>query len=311
MTLDIADCDFDISTPQMAQGEMYPKISIKVDKIQVALYFEYSLDEYLRFPAYKFDVLHGNFGKKGVVHKAHPSSAFTAMSQPLENGGCLFIRYGYSHKRFKAFLEFNPNHIDMFELRGHLTLLLHHGYDSLLERGIVTYCEFAADVKDAKLQDYLYLDAKLRCGSSLRRFIGSDYVGSERSNRSFLAYDKRKELLDHKKDNLTYDLLRIEARLRGAKYFPLKDISAVESPFDSFHVIDRAVFESSDLPALSALREQLPCFDGCLQLAYASLSPKLKQQARCSLKSMQPNWWKPKDIWKTLPNSKFAKEASI
>ncbi len=311
MVLDAANYGVHVSTPQIDLAEKNPKVSIKVDKIQVALYFEHSLDEYLRFPAYKFDVLHGYLGKKGVVHKVHPSSAFTAMSQPLENGGCLFIRYGYSHKIFKAFLEFNPNHIDMFELRGHLTLLLHHGYDSLLERGIVTYCEFAADVKDAKFQDYLYLDAKLRSGSSFLRFNGSDYVGSERSNRSFLAYDKRKELLDHKKENLAYDLLRIEARLRGSKHFPLKDISAVDSPFGSCHVIDRSTFEMSSTPAISALRDQLPYNDGCLQLAYASLNSKLRQQARCELKSMQPHWWKPKDIWKTLPDSKFVKEASI
>lgn len=310
MALETANFGVDISTPQIHHELKAAEVGIKVDKIRVTIYFEHAIDEYERFPAYKWSVLNGDFDKKGILHKTHPSSAFTSVSQPLSQGGCLFIRYGYSHKMFKAIFEFNPNHVDMTELHGHLSLMLHHGYWSLLERGIVTKCEFAVDVKDVKFKDHIYLDHKLRSGSSGLRFLGSDYVGSRRSNRRFLAYDKRKQLLDTNKGDLGYDLLRVEARFGGAKRFPLKDIAAVESPFKTFKVIDRHAFEASTLPAISKLRDQLPYNDGCLQLAYCSLTPKHRQQAEAALSTIQPGWWQPNTIWASFPHSQFVATGS-
>lgn len=303
-----ATCGGHISTPQEA---VMKQISLNVDKIQVAIYYEHIMDEYMQLPAYKYSVINGDFSRKGKVHTPHPSSSFTALNQPLLGGGSLFIRYGYSHKIFKAFYEFNPNLVDMYELSGHFDLLLNFGYQSLKRRGVVTYCEFAVDVKDVLFQDYLYLDSKLRWGTSVFRNMGSDYIGSERSSRRVIAYDKSKERLDRKKAVLPYDLLRIEAQLRDKKRFPLQDIAAVDSPFDTFYVIDRTAFESSTLPALLALREQLAYNNGCLQLAFASLSSELKKQARSELSSMQPNWWQPTDIWATLPGSKFINDISM
>ncbi len=305
MALDTADCGLDISTPQIDQELKAAEVVVEVDKIRVAVYFEHAIDEYERFPAYKWSVVNGDFDKKGILHKSHPSSAFTSVSQPLTGGGCLFIRYGYSHKMFKAIFEFNPNHVQMSELHGHLNLLLHHGYWSLLKRGIVTECEFAVDIKDAKFHDYLFLDRKIRSGSSGFRMVGSDYVGSHRSNRNFLAYDKRKELLDHKKYELGHDKLRIEARIRGAYRFPLKEIAGFASPFNSLLVINRYAFAASAVPIVSKLREQLQHNDSCLQLAYLGLSPKHRLQAFAALSAMKPIWWQPETIWANFPQSHF------
>lgn len=310
MEAETANCGGHVSTPQTEVGSKENQISVNVDKIQVAIYFQHAIDEYERFPAYKWSVKNGDFAKKGKVHTPHPSSAFTAISQPLEEGGCLFIRYGYSHKMFKAFFEFNPNLVDMLELAGHLDLLLNDGYSSLHQRGIVTYCEFAADIPHAKFQDYVFLDSRLRSGCSGYSSVGSDYIGSRRSNRNFLAYDKRKQLVDCGKQGPKFDLLRIEARIRGSCRFLLSEIAAVASPFKTLIVVDRNAFAASADTSILKVREELLHHEGCLQLAYSSLSKQQRQLAVAALSAMQPIWWQPDVIWASFPHSQFVAAGS-
>jgi hypothetical protein len=191
----------------------------------------------------------------------------------------------------------------MSELCGHFDLLFDNGYASLCERGVVTYCEFALDVEHVSFNDYLYMDRRLATGFSGYNPLGTEYIGSSRSPRHFIAYDKRKQLLDKSKVELGHNRLRIEAKLSGVNRFPFKDLGCVDNPFASLIVIRRDKFQECNADLIKHLRHSMDVFDGSLQMAYASLAPKQKLLVVTLLESLVPCWWQPKSIWPQLQQS--------
>jgi hypothetical protein len=288
------------SIPQIDVENDEVKMRVSVDKIKITTYFKGATQEYLQFIAHKWSVLHKDFGSGGVVHKSHPLSSLTTHHQKLSAGGTLLVRHGRSHGKHFGTVEFNPGKCSMSELCGHFDLLFNNGYASLLERGIVTYCEFAIDVDHVLFGDYMYLDRRLATGFSGYNALGTEYLGSSRSPRHLIAYDKRKQLLDKSKVDLGYNKLRIEAKVSGANRFPFNELSCVENPFASLLVLRRDKFQKCNADLIKQLRHSMEVFDDSLQRAYASLAPKQKGQVATLLEPMMPCWWQPKSIWPKL-----------
>lgn len=171
-------------------------------------------------------------------HKVWKSEYTTKCSIDLGAGNTLMIQAGISHNRLYIKFEFNPNKLSKTEwgdLYSHMSLLMDYGYHTLHEKGRVNYIEIAADAPDLEFAGLFFYDEKLRNANNTYWKQGTIYLGSEKSSRSFIAYDKTKQLKDCFGQELGHSLTRIEARLTNLT-LTLGELEQLSNPFESLHV---------------------------------------------------------------------------
>lgn len=235
---------------------------------------------------------------------SHKKHSLTTIHLPLSNGS-LVIRHGHSQKSFRTWITFNPGKMSdqsFFELSGHLDMLFHKGWKSLLERASLNRFDVAVDVAEASYCDYLYVDRKLRTG--VGKFIeeGTTYVGSERSTREICAYDKRKELLEKQKIDLGHELLRIEGRVCYPSKYRLDDIGEIKNPFSSLIVVDRLQASKMSNALVKAFLKRVDAGIPANQAYWENPLPKRKILDG-QLGIVRPTWWLPDEIWSQYPSS--------
>lgn len=280
------------------------QIRVGVDKIKIRVDFTSSnAAEYIQIQEWARSVFQNEFDKKHSVW-SKPGRSQTSVSQELDGGGTLFILYGRHRGQFRAWFEFNPNKVEIAELEGRLSTMLEKGMYSLVERGIVAYCEFAIDVPDAQIEDYVFLSRTHRQQGLDWIDRGSVYIGSRSHGELyFCIYDKKRQLL--KKDGIVVDhpLLRIEARISGKRRFPLRDILMEPSPFSSLLVLRRSDVEQfiadgflGDVLAVDGMPHEL-------QYQLAGLQGPHKKPIIDRLSKIEVAWWEPELLWGRLPAS--------
>ena len=281
------------------------EVRLCLDKMKTRIDFDsHRAEEYQRSRHYQYDVMYNSrktklFPLKGVLLESHPKSSLTAVNQPLIGGGNLFVRRGYLHKLYRVWYEFNSDKADLAELAAHFDLLLHFGVISLIERAHLPYLEIAVDVDHVLLSDCVFLHPSLQVGTN-RRWEGSEYVGSDLGTRHFFWYDKRNQLRREGMPDLGHDRLRIEARLQGAACPMLRYIDDLPNPFAELLVMDRKKFEGAQGPDFKILQEALA--EGrSVQTAFGALEMPRRKAVIAVARRLQPDWWKPIEIWKQYP----------
>lgn len=278
-------------------------IRIRVDKMQVRMDFKSAKDpEYIQIQEWARSVFDNEFGNKhGVWSK--PGTSLTKVSQALDEGGTLYVMYGKLKGEFRGWFEFNPGKVSMAELEGRLSIILDRGFYSLLERGIVSYCEFAVDILHAKFDDYLFLSRTHHNYDLGWIDKGTLYIGSrEHGELSFIVYDKQKQLSDVEGEEVGHPWLRIEARLRGDRRFPFMDILTLPDPFANLLVLRRScVVQAIE----DGLLDDIFSIKGApheVQYQLACLAGPTRKAVADRLSEYQPSWWHP-GLWKRLEDS--------
>jgi hypothetical protein len=282
-------------------------ITIGFDKIKVKHCYTDSLygkAEFGQLYGWVENCLHGDFSTKGSLSKVHPQGSLSRMHQKLPEGGYLDVQYGHAGGKQSAWFQFNPTKLsgnDLATMRGHMNILLEHGFMTLWKSGVVSYAEIAIDVRGALFDDYMYIDTSLRSASYGYEKVGTVYLGSKDSNRSFCCYDKSKQQ-DHK-GIYAEETLRIEAKLKGGKAFHLADVCSIPSPFKTLLVIDRGALEKCPHPLVQQFKSQAKAPGSNSQVAFLHLPPKQRAGLQKALRELQPTWWEPGKIWEEFPLS--------
>lgn len=282
-------------------------ITIGVDKIKVRYTYAEPLAvnvEYSQLHGWIGSSLSGDFGAKGSLTKVHPEGSLSRLHLKLPKGQYVDVMYGYAGVRHSAWFQFNPaklSEVDMSALAGHMSVLLKDGFLTLLKDGWVSYMEIDIDIRGVSFDDYMYLDSSLRAANDAYEPVGTMYIGSKKSNRRFRVYDKSRE--QKYEGNYATETLRIEAILQGAKGFPLVEINAQPSPFGTFLVVDRVALTKSINPHVNEFKNRLIALGCSPQVAYLSFPRKQRKKLQKALHELQPNWWKPEEIWKRFPES--------
>lgn len=287
------------------EGGCSEQIGVRIDKIQIRLDFtSWKAPEYIQIMDWARSVREHEFGNKHRVWRV-PGIPQTCVSQELDGGGTLFIRFGNHRGDFKAWIEFNPNKVDIAEVSGHLLTMLENGMCSLVTRGVVAYCEFAIDVPNAKIEDYVFISRTHRQQNLGWIDQGTIYIGSlSHGELSFCIYDKQKQLREAEGKVVDHPLLRIEARISGKRRFPLNDILKEPSPFSSLLVMRRGELEQfiadgflGDVLSVSGAPHEL-------QYQLKGLQERRhKKPIIDRLSEIEVEWWKPYLLWGRLEAS--------
>lgn len=286
-------------------------IAIGLDKVKIRHYYTgspHGKDEYGQLHGWIECSLNGDFGVKGSLTKVHAEGSLSRLHQRLPDGGYVDAMYGQAGKKQNArqgiWLEFNPSKLsgaDLAALKGHMSILLEDGFLTMLKGGWMSYMEIDIDIRGVSFDDYMYLDSSLRAANDAYEPVGTMYIGSKKSNRRFRVYDKSREQKYER--NYATETLRIEAILQGAKGFPLVEINAQPSPFGTLLVVDRVALTKSINPHVNEFKNRLIALGCSPQVAYLSFPRKQRKKLQKALHELQPNWWKPEQIWKRFPES--------
>lgn len=279
-------------------------IRIGIDKIRIRMDFASSKDaEYVQIREWAKSVRRNEFGNKHSVWSKLGISQ-TCVSQRLDGGGTLFIRYGKHRGRFRAWFEFNPSKVVIAELEGRICTMLEKGMYSLFERGIVTYCEFAIDVPGAQIEDFVFLSRTHRQQDLGWIGNGGIYIGSRKHGELYFhIYDKQRQLREAENTEVVDSWLRIEARLSGKRRFPLCTILQLPSPFSSLLVLRRSCVEQfiddgllGDLFAVNGDPHEI-------QYQVSFLDGQKKKIVIDRLNNSEVEWWRPDVLWGRLRES--------
>lgn len=282
-------------------------ITIGFDKIRVKHCYTdspYGKAEFGQLYGWVENCLHGDFGKKGSLSKVHPQGSLSRMHQKLPEGGYLDIQYGHAGGKQSAWFQFNPTKLsenDLAVVAGHMSILLEHGFLTLWKSGVVSYAEIAVDVRGALFDDYMYIDTSLRSASYGYEKVGTVYLGSDSSNRSFCCYDKSKQ--QEYKGGYAEETLRIEAKLQGGKAFHLADVCSISSPFKTLMVVDRTALKKCTHPLVQQFKSHANVPGGGSQMAYLHTPSKQRVGLQKALRELQPSWWMSGKIWDAFPAS--------
>ncbi len=279
-------------------------IRVGIDKIQIRIDFSScNAPEYLQVQQWARSVRHMEFGRKGRVW-TKPGRSQTNVNQRLNGGGNLFVLFGKHRGEFRAWFGFNPNKVVMWELEGHLNMMLEKGILTLIERGIVTHCEFAIDVPNEQMDHLVFLSRTHRQQDLTWLDRGGLYVGSRHHGELYFhIYDKRKELREVKGEEVGHPLLRIEARISGNRRFHFRELLELASPFTCLLVIEvgRVIqLHNEELLGDVLSIQGQPCE---IQYQLGSLTGSRKKWVLERLSNYEVAWWKPGMLWKRLEES--------
>lgn len=282
-------------------------ITIGFDKIKVKHCYTdspYGKAEFEQLYGWVDDCLHGVLGKKGSLTKVHPQGSLSRMHLKLPDGGYLDVMYGYAGGKQSAWFQFNPTKLsgeDLAVVAGHMSILLDQAFLTLWASGVVSYAEIAIDVRGALFGDYMYIDTSLRSANDGYEKVGTMYLGSENSNRSFCCYDKSKQ--QEYKGIYSEETLRIEAKLLGGKAFLLHDVCSIPSPFATLLVIDRGALKKCTHPLVQQFESRANVPGTSAQVAYLHTPTKQRGGLQKALHELQPTWWEAEKIWAGFPAS--------
>lgn len=283
------------------EGVCSELIRVGIDKIKIRVDFTSSrAPEYIQIQEWARSVRDNEFGNKHFVW-SKPGRSQTYVSQVLDGGGTLFILFGRHRGEFRAWFEFNPNKVVIAELEGRLCTMLEKGLHSLVERGVVTYCEFAIDVPNAQIEDYVFLSRTHRQQDLGWIGNGSIYIGSRRHGELYFnIYDKQKQLREVEEKVVDDPLLRIEARISGKRRFPLHDILALPSPFSNLLVMRCSDVEHFIADGLLGDHLCVPGTPHEIQYQLSSLTGPHRKPITDRLSEIEVGWWSPDLLWDRL-----------
>ena len=287
-------------TSSLLEVRVY-KSELVIDKVCIRYKYINSASssaEFDQLHPYKYSVADGSLGTVGQYWSS-TKAALTTAHLPVGKEGGLLVRFGYVQKAWWSWVEFNPAKLqeeDFTVVGTCLSLLYTNGGATLLQHGQLARLDAAFDVRGTPMQDYFFLDSRLRTSNQTYVQAGSLYLGSERGKKSTIVYDKRKEQWDKAGIALDEDWLRIETRLSDPGRWHLKQIHEVTNPFANLLVIDRKAWAASDGAALKDLRMAVAA-GVPFEQAFWHLPLLARKQVLAQLQGCKAAWWDPVAAW--------------
>ena len=214
-------------------------------------------------------------------------------------------------------VEYNPAKVDPVEVAQITNLFLPGGYKDLLTYGRVTRIDIATDVKKLSVGDLFFQYPGLAVSKNHLKSgsIQTAYLGDDNSVNQFVVYDKGAEIKAkngklgkaYKKEVPSCPLTRIEWRFRPKKICTFKTLlSSTENVFEKLNLgmlTSLPKMPKTDTEGLVKLVVELSKYQGLQQALFCVPKYRRKELMDTIMKSCKTTWWKPEELWKTLPGA--------
>lgn len=175
------------------------------------------------------------------------------------------------------------------------------GMGRLLHESSIRYIEIALDVQEANVHDYLMAFPRIARSYvyyNPRDDSQSSYLGTLRGKKSFICYDKKRELRARHAYITRKDLLRVEFKSR--ERHTLSSLRTLPNPFNNLLVVNINTARN-----LNSSPDWQYFIDRCeymgAQQALVYFSPRRKRTARHQLGVAQAPWMNAAEIWERWP----------
>lgn len=211
-------------------------------------------------------------------------------------------------------LEWNPAKLDIKTVKSILELntILPDGFDSLLHEGTISRIDLAVDVKHIKPGNLLFYFPGIQCSQNRLKSgkIQTAYLGTEESEKQFVIYDKKEEIIKKNK-KLAYKypvpvlaLTRVELRLRPEKSMGFKQLMELNNPFSKLELTASPKPTPAGKTGSDEYRLlQRLCFWEGVNQGLSLISDKTKKNTYREqlLRESLNTFWEPVKVWQGLP----------
>lgn len=217
-------------------------------------------------------------------------------------------------------LEWNPAKLsaDIIKSTLNLNKILPEGFDSLLHKGTITRVDLAVDIDYIQPGKLLFYYPGIQCSRNRLKSgkIQTAYLGTKDSEKMFVIYDKKAELIKKNKNKkLLYkypvpksDMTRVELQLRPEVQMSFKELLSIKNPFALFELIaskkptpgKKALYVASSDEY--RLFQRVCIWEGVNQALFLISDKDKKKIYRSQIMSEGLNsFWNPDSVWQGLP----------
>ncbi len=158
----------------------------------------------------------------------------------------IYIKFGANKNGAIVWIDFNPSKLDWESWIDFTFLCVElFGENTVYETFKIQLLELAMDI-NKPMSDYIFLASGISNQNTLFKDNGTLYLGAKYSNRTFIIYDKQKQLQEKKSKIVSHPITRVEARIRGTN-LTMNQLHTIESPFKPLLVIPKSKLESLKL----------------------------------------------------------------
>ena len=198
--------------------------------------------------------------------------------------------------------EWNPSKIGYAgheQLKLLLDGMLPHGYDHLLLSGVVSRMDIAIDVYGVNMSDVSFFTPHACEGTKYTKSgdLQTVYLGGKDATHKWVVYNKAAQLKLQNGQEIT----RFEQRLKMSH--PFMSLAKFGNPLLKLTVVPNKIGYKSPTgisPELWKLFRRAYKYEPC-HMVLADLEKNNRQIIRQWLKGKAVKWWKPEQLWHSLP----------
>ena len=190
------------------------------------------------------------------------------------------------------------------ELHAVLVMLMHNGWDYVLDHGKITRIDIAVDLPGVRMDEFMFLPQQ---GLTMAQWAVDGHLetlcfGKPGGNQTVI-YNKKKEQLALGKPWLGKSVVRVERRLRSPAAKKLADLKQWSNPFAKM-----VLTEIMPPPPDNGKDRQWSMFEDSINVrgltnALALLLEDRRKKYRAHLKQHPQKWWDPEAIWSHWPEA--------
>lgn len=211
-------------------------------------------------------------------------------------------------------VAYNPSKIDPSEVAKIANLVLPGGYKELIEYGRITRIDIAVDCKYLPVRNLFFQYPGLAVSKNHLKSgsIQTAYLGGDESPNQFVLYDKVAEIKhnnskkgNHVKGEVpSCPTTRIEWRYRPKEICTFKALPSTENIFEKLNLgmmTSQPKMPKSEVEGLVKVVFELSKYHGLQQALFNVPKYRKKEVMETIMKSCKTSWWKPLELWQTLP----------
>jgi uncharacterized protein YwbE len=211
-------------------------------------------------------------------------------------------------------LEWNPAKVYQGTVKSILNLnnIIPGGFDSLLHKGRITRIDLAVDIQYIKPGNLLFFYPGIQCSQNHLKSgkIQTAYLGTKDSEKQFVIYDKKEELIKQNKkhkghyDIPPYNMTRIELRFRPETEMGFKELLSIKNPFSSLELVASVKPTPAGKTGSDEYRllQRVCIWEGVNQgLSFISDKSKKKTYHKQLMRQSLNGFWEPDKVWQGLP----------
>ena len=247
--------------------------------------------------------------------KLWESTTYHCNKNVYVDGEYILFQCGPKGNKMNLFrVAYNPSKIDPSEVAKIANLVLPGGYEELIEYGRITRIDIAVDCKYLPVRNLFFQYPGLAVSKNHLKSgsIQTAYLGGDESPNQFVLYDKVAEIKHNNSKHgnqvkvavPSCSMTRIEWRYRPKEICTFKTLLSTGNNFENLSLGmmgNQPKMPSNDLEGFIKLVFELSKYHGLQQALFNVPKSRRKEVMEAIVKLCKTSWWKPAELWQTLP----------